>query len=183
MGRIIVTGASGQLGRLVAEELLDRVDTAHVVLVTRRPRAVADLAGRGVEVRAGDFDDPSSLDAAFEGGERMLLISTTAVGRRVAQHRAAIEAAKRAGIRHVAYTSFTRPAPGHPVGTQMDEHVETEAMLHESGLEWTMLRNAAYAELQVPLGAMAVTASGPTAAASAAPRSARPPSCVVGSEG
>jgi NAD(P)H dehydrogenase (quinone) len=153
---VVVTGASGHLGRLVAEELLSRISPSELVLVTRHPEAIADLGNRGATVRRGDFDDPDSLVPAFEGGERMLLISTLAVGRRVPQHRAAIEAASKAGIRHLVYTSFPKPVADHPVGQIATEHGETEAILHESGLEWTVLRNATYAELQVPPGALAI---------------------------
>ena len=152
----IVTGASGHLGRLVAEELLERVPPADVVLVTRHPEAMRDMTDRGVTVRRGDFDEPDSLAEAFAGGERLLLISTLAVGRRVAQHRAAIEAASTAGIRHLVYTSFPHPGPDHPVGPIATEHGETEAILQDSGLDWTVLRNATYAELQVIPGALAV---------------------------
>jgi NAD(P)H dehydrogenase (quinone) len=153
---VVVTGASGHLGRLVAEELFERMPPSEIVLVTRHPEAIADLGNRGATVRRGDFDDPDSLVPAFEGGERMLLISTLAVGRRVPQHRAAIEAASKAGIRHLVYTSFPKPVADHPVGQIATEHGETEAILHESGLDWTVLRNATYAELQVPPGALAV---------------------------
>jgi NAD(P)H dehydrogenase (quinone) len=153
---VVVTGASGHLGRLVAEELLERMPPADLVLVTRHPEALADLGERGATVRRGDFDEPGSLVPAFEGGERMLLISTLAVGRRIPQHRAAIEAASAAGIRHLVYTSFPKPVANHPVGLIATEHGQTEAILHESGLEWTVLRNATYAELQVPAGALAV---------------------------
>jgi NAD(P)H dehydrogenase (quinone) len=156
MSVVVVTGASGQLGRLVAEELLDRMPPSELVLVTRHPEAIADLGERGATVRRGDFDEPDSLAQAFEGGERMLLISTLAVGRRVPQHRAAIEAASAAGIQHLVYTSFPKPVAGHPVGSIATEHGETEAILHESGLAWTVLRNATYGELQVPPGALAV---------------------------
>ena len=153
---LIVTGASGHLGRLVADALLERVDPAEVVLVTRHPRSLRDLADRGASVRHGDFDDRGSLAEAFAGGDRALLISTLAVGRRTAQHRAAIEAASAAGVRHLVYTSFPNPVPGHPVGPIATEHGETEQVLKESGLDWTVLRNATYAELQVMPGAMAV---------------------------
>jgi NAD(P)H dehydrogenase (quinone) len=153
---VVVTGASGHLGRLVTEELLERLPPSELVLVTRHPDAIADLGARGATVRRGDFDDPDSLVPAFAGGERMLLISTLAVGRRVPQHRAAIEAAAAAGIRHLVYTSFPKPVANHPVGPIATEHGETEAILHESGLDWTVLRNATYAELQVPPGALAI---------------------------
>jgi NAD(P)H dehydrogenase (quinone) len=155
--RIVVSGASGQLGRLVAEQLLGRVSSKEVILVSRAPEALKDLASLGADVRRGDFDDPASLPAAFSGGDRLLLISTPDYGRRVEQHRAALDAAASAGIRHVVYTSLTNPAPGHPSGTVVDEHRQTEEMLQACGLAWTVLRNAAYAELQVPLGAVAVS--------------------------
>jgi NAD(P)H dehydrogenase (quinone) len=86
----------------------------------------------------------------------MLLISTLVVGRRTAQHRAAIEAAVAAGVRHVVYTSFPNPGADHPCGPVAIEHAETEQLLHESGLAWTVLRNGTYAELQIPAAALAV---------------------------
>jgi NAD(P)H dehydrogenase (quinone) len=155
--KIIVTGASGQLGRLVALQLLERVPADEVILVTRRPQAVTDLAERGPEVRYGDFDDPASLADAFAGGDRMLLISTNVIGDRIRQHAAAIGAAAAAGVRHVAYTSFINPVPDHPTGDVAGEHHETEELLASSGMAWTILRYGAFADLQVPLGAMAVS--------------------------
>jgi NAD(P)H dehydrogenase (quinone) len=155
--KVIVTGASGQLGRLVAEHLLDRLSPSELILVTRRPHALADLAERGVEVRRGDFDEPASLVEAFAGGDRMLLISTLAIGSRTEQNEAALEAAAAAGVTHVAYTSLTNPVPNHPTGDVVEDHRRTEELLHGGDLAWTALRNAPYAELQVPLGAIAVT--------------------------
>jgi NAD(P)H dehydrogenase (quinone) len=155
--RIVISGASGQLGRLVAVQLLARLSHDSVILVTRSPNALADLANRGVEVRHGDFDQPASLPHAFQGGDRLLLISTPDIGRRVEQHRAAVDAAALAGVQHVVYTSVTNPVAGHPSGLNVDEHRETEEMLQECGLAWTVLRNAAYAEVQVPLGVVSVT--------------------------
>jgi NAD(P)H dehydrogenase (quinone) len=155
--KIVITGASGQFGRLVAEQLLGQLSPADVILVSRSPAALSELAELGAEVRHGDFDEPGSLAGAFSGGDRLLLISTMALGRRVEQHRAALEAAVKAGVQHVVYTSSTNPVSGHPVGLAVDEHRETEGMLRGSGISWTVLRNAAYAELQVPLGAVAIT--------------------------
>jgi NAD(P)H dehydrogenase (quinone) len=146
---LVITGAAGHLGRRTAELLLDRVDPADVVLVTRRPPELADLAARGADVRAGDFDDPASLDAAFAGGERLLLVSTDAVGRRVAQHRNAIDAAARAGVRHVAYTSLPNPVAENPAPVA-GEHRATEEALKASGLAWTLLRHALYSEYRIP---------------------------------
>jgi NAD(P)H dehydrogenase (quinone) len=153
---LVITGASGHLGRRVAELVLERAPASEVVLTTRSPETLSDLAARGAEVRAADFDRPETLAEAFAGGERLLLISTDAVGpRRVAQHRAAIDAAGRAGVRHVAYTSGLNPVEQNPAVVATD-HRATEEALRESGLAWTALRNGLYAEYQVPGGAKAV---------------------------
>ncbi len=155
---LVITGASGHLGRRTAELLLDQVEPTKVVLVSRRPGELADLAARGAETRRGDFDDPASLDEAFAGGERLLIISTDAIGQRVPQHANAIDAAKRAGVRAVAYTSFPNPSAANPSAVSAD-HRETEALLTASGLEWTLLRNALYSEYRIP-EAQAALASG-----------------------
>ena len=152
---IVITGASGQLGRLTAELVLARVPASEVTLTTRRPEALSDFAGRGARVRQADFDRPETLAEAFAGGKRLLLISADVVGRRVAQHRAAIEAAGEAGVRHVAYTSYLNPVEENPAVITPD-HRDTEAALRESGLAWTALRNAFYAEYQIPAGAQAI---------------------------
>ena len=155
--KIVVTGASGQLGHIVAMQLLERISPDELILITRRPHALSALAERGADVRFGDFDEPESLPEAFAGAERMLLISTNNIGERVPQHRAAIDAATVAGVRQVVYTSLTNPVAGHPTGPVVDEHRETEELLMSSGMAWTVLRYGAYADLQVPLGAMAVS--------------------------
>jgi NAD(P)H dehydrogenase (quinone) len=155
---VIVTGASGKLGRLVAESLMARLAPAELVLVTRHPAALSELAARGADVRRGDFDDPASLPEAFAGGRRMLLISTDAIGRRVAQHRAAIDAAAAAGVGHVVYTSHVNPVAGNPIGPVAAEHGETEEMLHDRRLAWTVLRLGSFAELQVQPASLAVAA-------------------------
>jgi NAD(P)H dehydrogenase (quinone) len=151
---IAITGASGQLGRLVADQLLDTVAPAEVVLLTRDPAKLADYAERGADVRAADFDRPDELVDAFAGVERVLLISTDAVGARVEGHRAAIAAAAKAGVRHIAYTSVSEPTPDNPAGVVAD-HAATEEALRESGLAWTMLRNNLYADMQVDTVAQA----------------------------
>ena len=153
---VIVTGAAGHLGRLVAEELLERPPPRQVVLVTRRPEALREVSARGIEVRYGDFDDPASLRDAFAGGSRMLLISTDAVGRRVRQHRAAIDAAVTAGVGHVVFTSIVNAVPMNPLGPIAWEQGETETILDRSGLARTVLRFGSFAELQVPHAATAV---------------------------
>jgi NAD(P)H dehydrogenase (quinone) len=142
---IAITGASGHLGRLTAEALLDRATPSDIVLVTRSPDALADLAERGAVVRAADFEDPASLPRAFEGVERLLLISASFFGVRVPQHRAAIDAAAAAGVRSVAYTGGANPSHSNPA-VAMRDHRETEEALLASGLSWTFLRNGIYAE-------------------------------------
>jgi NAD(P)H dehydrogenase (quinone) len=153
---VIVTGASGHLGRLVAEQLLERLEPEDLVLVTRRPEALRELRARGADVRYGDFDEPASLADAFAGGRRMLLISTDAVGRRVRQHRAAIDAAAAAGVGHVVFTSIVNPVAANPIGANAWEQGKTEAMLHRSGLAWTVLRFGSFAELVLAAAATAV---------------------------
>ena len=144
---LLVAGASGHLGRGVAEELLTRVQPGEVRLLTRSPDRLADLAARGAEVRVADFDDPASLAAAFAGGSRLLLISTDALDRRVTQHRDAIAAAVGAGVEHVIYTSVVSPGPSNPAAVA-ETHAQTEADLRGAGCGWTLLRNNLYAEYQ-----------------------------------
>jgi NAD(P)H dehydrogenase (quinone) len=148
---LVITGASGHLGRRTAELLLDTegVDAAGVVLVTRDPAKLDDLAARGATVRHGDFDQPDSLVGAFAGATRVLIVSTDAVGARVAQQQAAIDAAKAAGARLIAYTSIPNPVEDNPAGVVPD-HAATERALVASGVPYTFLRNALYAEYRVP---------------------------------
>jgi NAD(P)H dehydrogenase (quinone) len=146
MGKIIVTGASGQFGNAAARQLLEKVPAEDLVFLSRTPEGLADLAERGASVHRADFDDPASLLAAMEGGERMLLISTVRVGSRVEQHTNAVEAAKARGVKHVVYTSILGcGAPDNPSVEQFD-HLATEKMIEASGLAWTHLRDSLYAE-------------------------------------
>jgi len=158
---IIVTGASGHFGRRAAELLLAKIAPRELILVTRNPAKLADLAARGAQVRRGDFDDPASLPAAFAGGERLLLISTDKVGGgRPAQHGRAIDAAVRAGVRHIAYTSFVNvDQPGHPA-ISCGEHRGTEPLVKGSGVDWTILRDNQYSEAMAEFAAPAALASG-----------------------
>jgi NAD(P)H dehydrogenase (quinone) len=141
---LLVTGASGKLGRIAVEELLARGATK-VIAGTRDPSKLADLAAKGAEVRKVDFNDPASLPQAFAGVERLLLVSTDGIGTRVAQQTAAIEAAKAAGVRHVVYTSAPAARPDADAGLG-PEHFWTEVALTSSGLGFTILRNHMYAE-------------------------------------
>lgn len=143
---IIVTGASGQFGRAAAEKLIRKLPPGELILTTRKPETLADLAAQGAQVRFANFDDPASLGTAFQGGEKMLLISTARVGTRVGQHRNAIEAAVAAGVRHIAYTSVVgADKPNNPAIVSWD-HRDTEKLVEASGAAWTHLRDSHYAE-------------------------------------
>lgn len=144
MEKIIVSGASGQFGHAAASQLLDM--DAEVIALSRSSGRLADLAARGADVRAADFDSPDGLAEAMAGGDKLLLVSTTLVGQRARQHGNAIAAAKAAGVRHIVYTSLLGVRrPGNPSVEGFD-HIATEQILEESGLAWTMLRNSLYAE-------------------------------------
>jgi len=146
LGKIIVTGASGQFGNAAAKLLLDKVPAEDLVFLSRTPDTLAEFAEAGAHVRRADFDDPASLLPAMEGGERMLLISTVRVGSRVEQHTAAVEAAVAQGVKQVVYTSLLGVrTPGNPSVEGFD-HIATERMIEASGLAWTHLRNSLYAE-------------------------------------
>src|SRR5688572_29565519 len=132
---VLVTGASGYIGRRAVELLLDE-GTCRVIAGTRTPEKVADLQTRGVEVRRVDFDDPRGMEEAFMGVDRLLMISTDAVaepGRRLRQHNAAIQAAANASIKHLVYTSFARSEANAPIALCSD-HYGTEQTLRASGL-------------------------------------------------
>jgi NAD(P)H dehydrogenase (quinone) len=162
---LLVTGASGQLGRRVIELLLD-ANAGHIIATTRSPDKLADLTARGVDVRQADFDDPGSLIAAFAGADRLLLISTDVLDgtdRRQAQHRNAIAAAEQAGVKHVLYTSFVRTEPGNPAAVAPD-HYATEQALAASSLGWTVLRNNVYTDMFL-MGLPRAVASGQLIAA------------------
>ena len=141
---IVITGASGQLGRLVIQSLLTKVPANRIVAAVRNPEKASDLAALGVQVRRADYTDSASLDAAFQGAEKVLLISSSEVGQRLAQHRNAIDAAKRAGVALLAYTSLLH-ADTSPLGLA-GEHVATEAWLKQSGVPFVLLRNGWYTE-------------------------------------
>ncbi|MFM2058053.1 MAG: hypothetical protein RLY71_2438 [Pseudomonadota bacterium] len=142
---IVITGASGQLGRLVITDLLARgVPAAQIVAAVRTPAKAADLAALGVQVREADYNRPATLAAAFAGAQKVLLISSSELGQRLAQHRAVIDAAKAAGVALLAYTSLLR-ADSSPLGLGA-EHRATETLIRESGLTHALLRNGWYTE-------------------------------------
>ena len=144
MTKYAVTGATGKLGRLVLDELLRQVNPADIVALARDPAALADYALKGIQVRPADYDDPASLKAALAGVDRVLLISGNAVGQRERQHGAIMEAAKRAGVSYLAYTSVLN-AQGSRL-MLAPEHVATEKLLEASGLNSDVLRMPWYSE-------------------------------------
>jgi NAD(P)H dehydrogenase (quinone) len=143
---ILVTGASGHLGRRVIELLLEK-GARRLIATTRKPDSLADLAAQGVEVRRGDFEDEAGLADAFKGAERVLLVSTDALdrpGRRLAQHHAAVRALAKAGATYVVYTSLPNPV-GSKV-TIAGDHAGTEEAIAASGIDFTILRNNLYSD-------------------------------------
>ncbi|MCY1018842.1 SDR family oxidoreductase [Pyxidicoccus sp. MSG2] len=141
---ILVTAATGKLGRLVVEELLKKVPASQVAVAVRNPAKAGDFAARGVQVRQADYSRPETLGPALAGVEKVLLISSNEVGQRAAQHQAVIAAAKKAGVRLLAYTSIL-----HADSTRMalaGEHKATEEAIRASGLPFVFLRNGWYFE-------------------------------------
>ena len=146
---LLVSGASGHLGERVVAHLVQsqKVPASRIVAGTRTPEKLASTAAKGIAVRKLDFEDRDTLAPALQGVERMLIISTDAIdrpGRRLAQHRAAVEAAKAAGVKHVVYTSM--PNPETSLVTFAPDHLGTEQALAGSGLGWTVLRMNWYME-------------------------------------
>ncbi len=141
---VVVTGATGKLGHLVVEGLLKKVPAREIAVTVRSPEKAKDLAARGVEIRPADYSRPETLAKAVAGAEKVLLVSSSEVGQRVPQHLAVIDAAKRAGVRLLAYTSVL-----HGEASRLAlaaEHQATEAALRASGLAWVFLRNGWYVE-------------------------------------
>lgn len=165
---IIITGATGRLGSLIVHQLLERVPADQVGVSVRDPGRAADLAGRGVRVRRGDFTDPGSLAAAFEGAAQVLIVSANETGgTAVAQHTAAIDAARAAGAKRVLYTSH-QAAGADSLFAPMPDHAATEQHLAAAGTPFTSLRNGFYASTVPHLlgpaletGELVVPADGP----------------------
>jgi len=139
--KIGITGATGQLGRLVVEKLIQKVAAENIVALVRTPEKAKDL---GVETRAFDYSKPESLAASLQGIDKLLLISSNEIGQRLPQHLAVIEAAKKAGVKHLTYTSILH-ADTSTLGLA-GEHLATEVAIKASGLVYTILRNGWYTE-------------------------------------
>lgn len=142
---LVVTGATGQLGRLVVTSLLEKgVDADQIVATARDTSRLADLADRGVQVRRADYNDPASLKEAFAGADRVLLVSSNEIGQRLAQHQNVVDAAQDAGVELLAYTSIANAdSSGNSLAK---EHHATEQAVLASGLPHTFLRNSWYLE-------------------------------------
>lgn len=141
---IVVTGASGHLGRLVVEQLVQRVPAERVVAAVRNPEKARDLAAKGVQIRQADYARPETLGPALAGAEKVLLVSSSEVGQRATQHAAVIAAARQAGVKLLAYTSILR-ADTSPMALAA-EHKATEEAIRASGLAHAILRNGWYIE-------------------------------------
>lgn len=145
MKKIIISGASGDLGQQITALLLEKLPVTELTLVTRTPEKLAARTAQGVAVCYGDYAEPDSLDKAYAGHETLMLISSLDAGKRVPEHRNAINAAKRQGIKNIVYTSYIGLHPKSPTISTGD-HIATERDLYDSGLNVTILRNAAYAD-------------------------------------
>ena len=142
---IVITGATGHLGRHVVETLLERGVPAQEITATGRSiEKIADLADRGVQIKMMDYTDPASVDSALEGASKVLLVSGADMGDRVAQHRTVVEAAARAGVELVAYTSIANADSSHM--KMAVDHLATENIIRESGIPFVFLRNGWYVE-------------------------------------
>lgn len=152
---IVVTGASGHLGRIVVTELLNRGTPAESIVATARtPEKLADLAAQGVVVRRADYTDPQSLKDAFLGAERILLVSSSDFNDRVGQHRNVIDAALEAGVDLIAYTSILGADSSR--SRIAEDHRATEKLILESGLPYVLLRNSWYLENYTEQAAVAL---------------------------
>lgn len=141
---IAITGATGKLGRHVLEEMLRTQPSNEVVAIVRNPAKAADLTARGIQVRIGDYSKPESLPSALAGVTKLLLISSSEVGRRAVQHKAVIEAARNGSVDFIAYTSILRADTSGLV--LAEEHRITEQAIRASGLQFALLRNGWYLE-------------------------------------
>ncbi len=159
MTKILIAGASGQYGSAATDLLIAKGRVTDLILMTRSPEKLADRIAQGCDVRYGDYDKPETLAAAVQGAEKMLLISGTRVGARVVQHKAAIDAAAAAGVKHIAYTSFIGIDDDTNPAEVRHDHIETERLIRASGMAWTMLRDAHYADAMIIMAGPGMMAS------------------------
>lgn len=145
---ILVTGATGQLGQIVIEKLSEKIPTNQIAALVRDASKAEHLIAKGVNVRVGDYQNGESLLTAFQGIEKLLLISSNDFNDRLGQHKNAIDAAVKAGVKHVFYTGVTmKDIKSSPLKPLLEEHYLTEDYLKASGLSYTFLQNSLYAEV------------------------------------
>ena len=149
MSKILVTGATGHLGKAITEFLLQKTDAANISVLVRDATKAEVFKSKGVEIKVGDYNDYESLLSAFKGVDKLYLVSGTDIENRTAQQESAIHAAKEAGVKHVIYTSYQRKtkSANSPVALIADSHLHTEKVLKESGLTYTILEDGLYAEV------------------------------------
>ncbi len=148
MTKIAILGASGQYGRSLTDKLIRQGRASDLILITRTPAKLEERARQGCIIRYGDFDKPESIHAALGGADRVMLISGTRVGARVVQHKVAVDAAVAAKAQQIVYTSFLNPVLENPAIVTLD-HRETENLIRASGIPWTFLRDAHYADAMI----------------------------------
>ncbi len=148
---ILVTGATGQLGGIVVENLLKTTPASNIAVLVRDENKAADLKAKGVEIRVGSYFDKAALDASLQGIEKVLLISSNDFNDRIGQHKNVIDAAKNAGAKHIFYTGVTmKDIETSPLKPLLADHYQTEDYIKESGLTYTFLQNSLYFEV-VPM--------------------------------
>jgi NAD(P)H dehydrogenase (quinone) len=155
MAKIVVNGASGHIGQLIVAELAQRTAMSDLTLVSRTPERLSDWAEKGARVCQGDYRDATSLDAAYAGSDILLMISGLDIRHRIEQHRTAIAAAKRADIKHIVYTAGSGVHPLNRTPSARD-HIVTEHDLRGCGLDYTIIRNQAYADFMTGMAEMAL---------------------------
>jgi NAD(P)H dehydrogenase (quinone) len=159
MTKYVISGASGSLGGKIATLLLEQVAVEDITLVTRTPEKLDAYRKRGVTVHPGDYNNPAALEHAYAGSDVLMMISSMAVTERIPEHRNAINAAKKAGIKHIVYTSTAGIHPQNPTLSASD-HIVTEDDLRRCGMGTTIMRNACYAEVFPTVAAQPVLRSG-----------------------
>lgn len=148
MSKILITGASGQLGRQVVLNALKKVEANQIAILVRDASKVQDLADLGIEIRLGDYHQPESLISAFDGITKLLLISSSDFNNRFGQHKNVIDAAKKSGIKHIFYTGVSlKNIEQSPLKPMIGDHFLTEAYIQKSGLTFTFLQNTLYVEV------------------------------------
>ncbi len=146
---ILVTGSTGQLGKTTIEFLLRKMPAKNIAALARDEFKASGLIAKGVDVRVGDYEDPASLISAFKGIDKLFFVSGSDVARRQEQHKNIVNAAKEAGVKHIVYTSFARKneTESNPLGIVAAAHIETDKLIKESGIPYTIMLNGLYADV------------------------------------